>query len=260
MFNLTGRVAIITGGAMGNGRGGAEGLAKQGATVVLADISPKVFDTAKEFEEKGFKAFAVQMDVTKPAEVKKAIDQVIEKYGRIDILFNNAGVMRFASMCEESIVQRDFMLKINVEGMWNVAREVFPHMVEQNYGRIINTSSVTGIRVADAGSATYAMSKCAIIGLTKGIAMDGAQHHITCNAICPGIMKTNLYDELIAGFGVDSTDTLMNALRDSVPVRRPGTPDDIGALVAFLASEEASYITGTEIVIDGGETLYETTP
>ena len=260
MFDLTGRIAFVTGAASGNGKGGANALAKQGAAVVLADISDKVFDVEKEIKEKGYDAFAVKMDVTDSASVKAAVDAAVEKYGKIDILFNNAGVMRLMPIADTSDEDRDFNFDINIKGTWNVAKAVFPLMAEAGYGRIINTASVTGVRVADAGSAAYAMSKAAILGLTRSLAMEGAQCGVSCNAICPGIIRTRLYDELIETGLVGTEDDLMGALTQIIPQRRVGTPDDIGALVAFLASEESGYVTGTSIVIDGGSTLFETTP
>ena len=258
MIALRGKIAVVTGAAMGNGKGGAIELAKRGAHVVLCDISDKLTDTAAELKKQNFSVSAEQFDVRSGEAAKAAMDRVAAEYGKIDILFNNAGVAKavpFLAMDDET---RDFHLDVNIKGIWNVAKAVYPHMVKAKYGRIINMSSVTGPMVVDAGETAYAMSKAAIWGFTKALAFEAAEHGITVNAICPGYILTPMAESLARDSNPDDPSLPLRGIAAAVPLKRLGTIEEIGQLVAFLGSDEAAYITGTQIIIDGGSTLPET--
>jgi Dehydrogenases with different specificities (related to short-chain alcohol dehydrogenases) len=258
MGKMDGKVALVTGSAMGNGFGIAKVLAEHGAKVVLADISDKVDDSAKTLTDSGLEAFAVHMDVGDPESVKKAIDEVIEKYGKIDAVVNNAGVIRLGSLLDTTDQVRDFHFKININGVWNVTKAVLPHMKEKKYGRIVNMSSVTGVSVADPGECAYATTKAAIMGFTRAVAREVAAFNITCNAILPGYILTPMAEQIARESNPENPSQALKGIADAVPLGRLGTIDEVGELAAFLASDESSYITGTPIVIDGGSTLPET--
>jgi NAD(P)-dependent dehydrogenase (short-subunit alcohol dehydrogenase family) len=258
MRRLEGRVAIVTGAAMGNGKGGAEALARHGAHVVLCDISDELKTTEKEFLDKGYAVSAAKFDVRDKASVQEAIDDVVAKHGRIDILFNNAGVAKAMTFLEMTDELRDFHIDVNVKGVWNVAKAVYPVMVKAKYGRIVNMSSVTGPMVADGGETAYALSKAAIWGFTKALAFEAAAYGITVNAVCPGYIMTPMAESLAKDSNPDDPSAALNGIAAAVPLGRLGRIGEVGDLVVFLASDESSYITGTQIVIDGGSTLPET--
>ncbi|NGP45374.1 SDR family oxidoreductase UcpA [Bacillaceae bacterium SIJ1] len=258
MNKMDGKVAIVTGAAMGNGKGIAEVLAKYGAVTVLFDISKQVHDTAKELEEKGYKAMAVEVDVTDKDAVQKAVDQVIETYERIDALVNNAGVVRLANFLDMDEELRDFHFNININGVWNVTKAVLPHMKKEKKGRIVNLSSVTGTMVADAGETAYATTKAAVLGFTKSLARETAEDNITVNAILPGYVLTPMVEQMAKETNPDNPQEVIDGIASGVPLGRLGRVEEVGEVAAFLASDESSYITGTQIVLDGGSTLPET--
>lgn len=258
MGKLDGKIAMVTGAAMGNGNGGARGLAKNGAHVVLVDISEKVFTAAQELVDAGYSAEAVQFDVRNFKDAKKAVDDIVEKYGRIDILFNNAGVIRLAQFEDMTDEIRDFHFDVNIKGVWNCAKAVWPYMQKQRYGKIVIMSSVTGPMVADMGETAYATTKAANWGFTKALAFEGGPYNINVNMICPGYIHTPMAEQIAKESNPDNPQTVIDGIAAAVPLKRLGTIDEIGDLVAFLASDEASYITGTQVVIDGGSTLPET--
>ncbi len=258
MGKLDGKVAIATGAAMGNGNGGAWGLARNGAHVFLADISEKVYDAAQEIRDQGFKASGVRVDVRDFNRVKAAVDNIVKEFGRIDILFNNAGVVRLQPFVEMSDEVRDFHFDVNIKGVWNCAKAVFPYMIKQKYGRIVNMSSVTGTMVTDMGETAYATTKAAVWGFTKALSYEGAPYGITVNAICPGYIYTPMAEQIARESDPDNPKSVIDGIARAVPLGRLGTIDEVGDLVAFLGSDESSYITGTQVVIDGGSTLPET--
>jgi NAD(P)-dependent dehydrogenase (short-subunit alcohol dehydrogenase family) len=258
MKKLEGKVALVTGAAMGNGFGGARGLARHGANVMLADISDKVFDAAFSLVNEGFSASGVQFDVRDYPAVSAAVTKIVDDLGRLDILFNNAGVIRLRPFLEMTDEDRDFHFDINIKGIWNVAKAVFPYMVRQDYGKIVNMSSVTGPMVVDHGETAYATTKAAIWGFTKALAFEGAAHNITVNAICPGYILTPMAKQIAQESAPGNPQSVIDGIAAAVPLRRLGSTDEIGDLVAFLASDESRYITGTQVVIDGGSTLPET--
>jgi NAD(P)-dependent dehydrogenase (short-subunit alcohol dehydrogenase family) len=257
-MKLDGKVALVTGAAMGNGLGGARALARNGAHVVLADISEKVLDAALSLVNEGFRASGVQFDVRNSPAVSAAVKKIVNDLGRIDILFNNAGVVRLRPFQEMTDEDRDYHFDVNIKGIWNVAKAVYPHMVRQKYGKIVNMSSVTGAMVVDHGETAYATTKAAVWGFTKALAFEGAPFNITVNAVCPGYILTPMAVQIAQESAPDNAQSIIDGIAAAVPMKRLGTIDEIGDLVVFLASDESRYITGTQVVIDGGSTLPET--
>jgi len=255
MSSLQGKVAFITGAAMGNGEGIARVMAQKGAEVILADINDKVFATAASI---GPSAHAYKVDVADYAAVQEVADEVIAKFGKLDILVNNAGIARLIRIDNMSDELRDFHYHVNVVGVWNCTKAFIPHMIKARYGRIVNMSSVTGPRVVDPGMMGYAMSKGAVLAFTKAIAMDVAKYNITANAILPGYILTPMVEHTAHETNPENPQKVIDGIAAGVPLGRLGKIEEIGYLAAFLASDEAAYITGSELLIDGGSTLPET--
>ena len=258
MKKLAGRVAYITGAAMGNGEGMARVLAKHGAHVLLADISDQVFKTAKSMEAEGSKATAYQVDVAKYEEVKKSVDDALKRFGKIDILINNAGVLKYARFLEISDELRDWHFNVNINGTWNCSKAILPNMIQQKYGRIVNISSVTGPIVVDEGQIAYATTKAALLGFTKALAREVVRDNITVNAILPGCILTPHLEGTANRVNPDNPQKVLDGIASGIPMGRLGTIEEMGDLAAFLSSDESRYITGTQIIIDGGSTLPET--
>ncbi|MGM1046343.1 MAG: SDR family oxidoreductase UcpA [Bacillota bacterium] len=259
MKKLDGKIAIVTGSAMGIGEGIARVLAKHGAHVMLFDRDDKVFESAKAIETEGFQAAGFKVDVTNFDEVKNTVAEVHARFGKIDVLVNNAGVIRLGNFPEMSNDTRDFHIQVNINGVWNVSKAVIPYMIEKKYGKIVNMSSVTGYMVADPGEVAYATTKSAIIGFTRSLAAEMAEHQINVNAICPGYIYTPMAQQIGKESNPDNPESVIEGIANAVPLKRLGKPEEVGELAAFLASDESSYITGTQVVIDGGSTLPETT-
>lgn len=258
MGKLTGRTALITGASKGIGEGIAKAYASHGANLILAARSSQTKQLAEELEKEGCKVIAVQMDVTDTESVNRGIKQGIDTFGKIDILVNNAGVCKLGAFLEQSEEDRDFHIDVNIKGVWNVTKAVLPYMVEQNYGKIVVMSSVTGDMVADPGEAAYAMTKSALVGFTKALAREYAVHNITVNAICPGYVMTPMVEDMAKQSCPENPQSVVDGIASGVPLGRLAEPVEVGELAAFLGSEESRYITGTQIVIDGGSTLPET--
>jgi NAD(P)-dependent dehydrogenase (short-subunit alcohol dehydrogenase family) len=255
---LAGRVAVVTGAAMGNGEGIARRLAQHGAHVMLWDISEKVFNTSESINSDDGKSTPVNVDVTNYETCQKAADDAIAEHGRIDILCNNAGVIRLANFIEMSDSIRDFHFDVNIKGVWNCTKAVLPNMIKNKYGRIVIMSSVTGPMVADEGETAYATSKAALWGFVKALAREVAKDGITVNAICPGYILTPMAEQIAKESDPENPALVIEGIAKGVPIGRLGDKTEIGDLAAFLCSDESSYITGTQIVIDGGSTLPET--
>jgi NAD(P)-dependent dehydrogenase (short-subunit alcohol dehydrogenase family) len=259
MGKLDGKVAYITGAAMGIGEGIARVLAEHGAHVLLADILDEVFNTAKSIEAEGNEATAYKVDVTRSEEVKKSVDDALNKYEKIDILVNNAGVSKKRiNFLETSDEFRDFHFNVNINGVWNCTKVILPNMIKQKYGKIVIISSVTGTMVADEGQVTYATTKAAVLGFTKALAREVAKDNINVNAICPGYIMTPLVKRVASKLDPGNPQSVIDGIASTIPMGRLGKVEEIGELAAFLSSDESSYITGTQIVIDGGSTLPET--
>lgn len=255
MVNLTGKIAFVTGAAMGNGKGIAQSLIRQGATVILADKSENVYDTAKEL---GKNAYAYLVDITDSDAVKTIVNNIILQFEKIDILVNNAGIARFAKFVDATDEIRDMHFNINLVGSWICAKEIVPYMIKQKNGRIVNMSSVTGPYVADPGEVAYATSKAAIIGFTKALAIEMAEYGITVNALCPGYILTPMVMKSARESNPKNPQSVIDNIAAGIPLKHLGSTKNVGDLVAFLASDEAEYITGQAITIDGGNGLPET--
>lgn len=259
MKPLENKVAFVTGAAQGNGFGIARVLAEKGAAVILTDKSETVFQACKRIREtENNRAFAYQMDVTSLEEVRAVVQKVEEKAGCIDILVNNAGVSLLTGIEEMDEELRDFHFNVNINGAWNCVKAILPGMMKRRYGRVVTISSVTGPRVCDPANIAYATTKAALIGFSKAIAIDTASCNITSNVILPGYFLTPMVEETAVETDPENPQKVLDEIVETVPAGRFGKPEEIGYLAAFLASDEASYITGSEFVIDGGSTLPET--
>lgn len=251
-FKLDNQVAIVTGGASGLGKAMGKGLAEAGANLVIADINLELAkETAAEFEnETGNKAIACKVDVTSISDVEQMVTDVVDTFGRIDILFNNAGInehVKFEDMPYDRWVKN---MDVNINSMVLVSQVVGKVMIEQKKGSIINTSSMSGIIVnTPQPQAAYNTSKGAVIMFTKSLASEWAEHGIRVNSIAPGYMKTELTKDYFAQGG-DMIDTWMKF----TPLGRPGTPDELQGAALFLASDASSFVTGSVLTIDGGYT------
>lgn len=254
MFDLSGRVAFVTGAGRGMGSGIAEIMARAGAQVIAAGRGNNVFETAERI---GHGVEAMLLDVSDEEAVKKAGEEVLKKYGKVDILVNNAGIMLPVSPYSMETEIREKQYRINVCGCWNCTRAFLPQMLKREYGRIINLSSVTGPMVADEGMMAYAATKGAILSFTKALAVEGAPHNVTANAILPGMIRSNMTNITAVNNSQDDPEAFFRKVSTGIPMGRYGTGQEVGFLATFLASEEAGYITGAEIVIDGGHSLPE---
>lgn len=258
MKKLEGKTAIITGASKGIGEGIARVFARYGAKLVLAARSDAVEKLAKELTDSGYEAIGVKTDVSDKDSVNNLVKTAIEKYQTIDILVNNAGICILGDLMSCSDEQRDYHINVNIKGVWNVTKAVAPYMIKNKSGRIVVMSSVTGDMVADPGEAAYAMTKSALVGFTKATARELAEYNITVNAICPGYVMTPLVEGMARQSCPEDPQSVIDGIASAVPLKRLANPEEIGELAAFLSCYESSYITGTQIIIDGGSTLPET--
>lgn len=259
MKKLEGKVAVITGAAVGLGAGIAEVYAKYGAKLCLIDIDERVNDTAKYVRDTyGCEAMAYVGSVADKAQMKEAIEKTIQAFGVINVACCNAGVCRLAPFEEMSDEMRDFHIDVNIKGVWNVCQSVIPSMLENGGGNIVIASSVTGDIVADAGEAAYALSKAALVGLTKCLAVEYADRNIRVNCTQLGYARTPMVEKMAVETNPADPESVINDIARAVPMKRLAKPTEVGELFAFLGSDESSYITGGQFVIDGGSTLPET--
>jgi 3-oxoacyl-[acyl-carrier protein] reductase len=242
--HLSGRVALVTGAGQGIGRAIALRFASEGAKVIVVDV---VADTAQavvnEIRAAGGEAMAGICDVTKREQVRDLVAKVIESYGQIDILCNNAGVLRDARLVKMAEEDFDLVVNVNLKGVFNMTQAVAPHMVERGYGRIISTSSIVGI-YGNFGQTNYVATKAGVIGMTRVWARELGPKGITANAIAPGFIATDMVKAM--------PQNILDGMVDRTPVRRLGTPEDIANAYLFLASEESSFINGVVLSVDGG--------
>jgi 3-oxoacyl-[acyl-carrier protein] reductase len=271
-IDLSGRVALVTGGSRGLGRADALTLARAGADVVVADLLVEselseetdrygalataarqqgfvhTEETVAEIREMGRRALAVRCDVTDRAQVDAAVARTVEELGSVDILVNNAGTLdhvgQFQNQSPE-LWQRD--LQVNLTGAFNCAQAVWPRLKERGWGRIVNIASVAGT-LGGFGQASYSTTKAGLLGLTKTLALEGGRHGITCNAIVPGVIGTEAYNL--------GNPAMNERIINRTVLRRPGEPQEIANAIAFLCSDLASYITGIELNVAGGVELF----
>ena len=251
MGKLTGKTALITGASKGIGEGIARAFAKHGANLVLAARGSETQALAQSLCESGAKAIAVKMDVSDMASVQAGYEAAVQAFGGVDILVSNAGICRLGDFLTQSDADRDAHLDINVKGAWNTCKAVLPAMVERKWGKIVIMSSVTGDMVADPGEAAYAMSKAALVGLTKALAREFAPY-VNVNAICPGYVLTPMVQGMAVQSCPDNPQSVVDGIASAIPLGRLADPKEVGELAAFLASDEASGITGQYLVVDHG--------
>ena len=260
MGKLDGKVALITGAAVGLGEGISTAYAKYGAKLVMVDLDPKVEETAARLrKEYGAEIVTVVANVADREQMDAAAKKGADTFGEINVACCNAGVCRLAPFEEMDDKTRDFHIDVNIKGVWNACKAVIPSIIAAGGGAVVITSSVTGDMVADPGEAAYATTKAALVGLTKALAREFADKNIRVNCICPGYIRTPLVEGMARQSDPDNPERAIQAIASAVPLGRLGTPEECGELCAFLASDEASYLTGTQMVIDGGSTLPETT-
>ena len=254
-MKLENKVAIVTGGAMGNGLGIVKVFLKYGAKVVIFDYSNELQKTLVELNNSNVAGYIV--DIRDKEKVNECVKQVISKYGNIDILVNNAGVCKLVKFEDMTDEERDFHFNINIIGTWNVTKACLPYMKNKK-ASIVNLSSVTGPMVADSGEVAYATTKSAILGFTKSLAAELVNDDIRVNAIMPGYIRTPMVEKVSKISNPENPESVIDGIASAIPMKRMGTIEELGELAAFLASEESSYITAQGIVIDGGSTLPET--
>ena len=271
-IDLSGRVALVTGGSRGLGRADALTLARAGADVVVADLLVEsqlsedtdrygalatvarqqglvhTEETVAEIQAMGRRAFAVRCDVTDRDEVDAAVARTVEELGSLDILVNNAGTLDHAAQFQSQsaeLWERD--LRVNLTGAFNCAQAAWPHLKERGRGRVVNMASVAGT-LGGFGQASYSTTKAGLLGLTKTLAMEGGRHGITCNAIVPGVIGTEAFNMANAAMN--------ERIVNRTVLKRPGDPQDIANAIAFLCSDLAAYITGIELNVSGGVELF----
>lgn len=243
-MSLQGRVAIVTGAAQGIGRAIAETLAQAGADIVVGDIDPgRSLETVNAVEKLGRRALNVKVNVAEADDTKAMVEQVLKAWGKVDILVNNAGITRDGLLLRMKEEDWNLVLQVNLNGTFNCTKAVLQAMTKQRYGRIVNIASIVGV-MGNAGQANYAASKAAVIGFTKTVGREYASRNVTVNAVAPGFIDT----AMTHGLSADVKETLQK----QIPLGRLGTPADIAAAVRFLVSEEAAYITGHVLHVNGG--------
>jgi 3-oxoacyl-[acyl-carrier protein] reductase len=243
---LKDRVAIITGGGGGIGRAAALRFAQEGAKVAVADVVAEAAQrVADEVKAAGGEALAAAVNAADRASVDSMVEQVRARWGRIDILVNNAGILRDARLVKMAEADFDAVIGVNLKGVFNCTQAVAPIMIEQEYGRIVNTASVVAL-YGNFGQTNYVASKAGVIGMTKVWARELGRRGITVNAVAPGFIQT----EMIAGL----PENVFKMLLERVPVGRMGEPEDIANAYVWLASDQASYVNGAVLSVDGGVT------
>lgn len=241
---LNGKVALVTGGARGIGKAICQRLADEGASLAIVDIMLDVAEkTAEEFRAQGVNAIAFAANVAKPEDAEKTVAAVMEKFSKLDILINNAGITRDTLMLRMTENDWDAVIAVNLKGTFNFIKSAVRPMMKSRYGKIVNIASVVG-RMGNAGQANYSASKAGVIGLTKTAAKEFATRNITINAVAPGYIQTDMTNKL--------SEEATQAFMQVIPMKRAGTPEDVAKVVYFLCSDDSSYVTGQVINIDGG--------
>ena len=244
MKKLEGKIALITGGAQGIGKSIAVRFLEEGAKIALCDVNLEGSRTAAmELSQSGNTVGAYAMNVSDEKSVNDAVQNIMNDFGRVDILVNNAGITRDNLMIRMKKEDWDAVIAVNLTGVFNVSRAVIRGMMKQRYGHIINIASVVGI-IGNAGQANYSASKAGLIGLTKTMAKEFASRSITVNALAPGYIQTDMTEHL--------SEEAKEAFLSVIPLNKPGTAEDVSSVAVFLASDDASYITGQVLCVDGG--------
>ncbi len=247
MKSLEGRVAIITGGADGIGKAAVTRFSHEGAKVVIWDMNEaKAAETAEQISKTGGKVVFMKVNTADFNLVEGAAKKVFEQFGRIDILVNNAGITRDSTLKKMSPEQWQSVIDVNLTGVFNCTKCVSAYMTEQNYGRIINTSSVVAL-YGNFGQTNYVATKAALIGMTKTLAKELGRKGITVNAVAPGFIATEMVAKM--------PENVLAGMREKTPVGRLGKPEEIAAAYHFLALEESGFINGTVLSVDGGVTI-----
>jgi len=251
MARFDGRVAIVSGAGQGIGAGIAERLASEGAAVGVLDLNAEAAkSTAEAITLKGGKAVGIGADVTKEDAVNAAVDQVVSELGGLDIVVNNAGITRDNMLFKMSVEDFDLVLAVHLRGTFLLTKAAQKHLVERKYGRIVNLSSRSAL--GNRGQANYASAKAGVIGFTATAALELGPVGITVNAVAPGYIATDMTAATARRVGMDPEEHKAAAAQQ-IPVRRVGLPEDIAAVVAFFASEEAGYVSGQTLHVNGGQ-------
>ena len=249
-YGIEGKIAIVTGAGRGMGREVARKLVKLGANVVINDVS--LDDAIASIEDiappENQEMFAIAGDITKKNDVDNLILKTSEKFGGIDILVNNAGVLRPTKVIDIEEEEWDWVVNVNLKGTYLCSRAVLPSMISRGWGRIVNFSSTAGKNVSTVGGAHYTAAKAGILGFTRHLAKEAAQFGITVNSVCPGLIATEMVLSTI-------NEAQIKLYESSFPISRMGQPYEVADLVAFLASNQASYITGASLDINGGDLM-----
>jgi 3-oxoacyl-[acyl-carrier protein] reductase len=243
-MRLENKIAIITGAARGIGKGAAEIFCKEGATVIIWDLLDAGEETAQELRNQGFSCEFMKISTTDAPGIEVAAREVKEKYGRIDILVNNAGITRDKTLLKMSHLEWQQVIDVNLTGVFNCTKAIAPYMVEQQYGRIICTSSIVGVH-GNFGQTNYVAAKAGVIGMVRTWAKELAKHGITSNAVAPGFIRTDMTDAI--------PEEVRQASINAIPAKRMGEPKDIAYAYLYLASDEASYVNGQVIGVNGGQ-------
>lgn len=251
MYNIKDKVAVVTGASSGLGADAAREYAKNNAKLaLLARNKEKLEKVKKELEELGAEVFAVECDVTNESSVKNAIEEVINRFGRIDILLNNAGVAVGGGVDTLSVEDWEKSMDVNVKGIFLVSKYVIPHMKNQKYGKVVNISSINAM-LADKADMfirhSYNASKAAVIGLTRGMAVSYGQYGITVNAVCPGLFESGMTKDTLF-----KSEEFLKAYSYQNPMSRPGNKGELNGTIIYLSSDMSSYVTGQAIVVSGG--------
>jgi 3-oxoacyl-[acyl-carrier protein] reductase len=253
------KVAIVTGGGSGMGKAIATRLAGERASVVIADVNESVMDaTVSELTAAGHKATGYKVDVSNREQVREVMNAIVEKFGRIDILINNAGVTRHRPFLELNDADWDFVLAVDLKGVFYCVQAAAPHLIRQRYGKILNISSISGTGASShhaggspAGNSNYASAKAGVIQLTKTLARELGPHGINVNSVAPGFVLTPMTG---ASRSPKEVEEHVEARKKMAVLNRPGKPEDVANAVLFLVSDEASFITGQTLYVDGGRT------
>lgn len=249
-MQLAGKVALITGGASGIGRAAALLFAREGAAIALADVNADAGQqVVDEIIEAGGRAFFELTDVAASADCRRFVERAIREFGRIDVLFNNAGIIRRSTVLDLSEEDWDRVMAVNVKSIYLLSRAAIPHMQKAGGGAIVNTSSGWGL-AGGGKAAVYCASKGAVVLLTKAMAIDHGPHKIRVNCICPGDTDTPMLREEARQLGVENSRFFAESAKR--PLGRAGTPEEIAQAVLYLASDASSFVTGTALVVDGG--------